>query len=141
LSSRINEGTLFNVKDKEGHRVRHPFDTVTEGIGLNRLTENFQIGIPFIDHAFTVSDEEAIKMSRYLLAAEGLFLGSSSAVNVGGVIKAFKRGLIKKGDIVVTILCDSGQRHVSKFWSTEYLEPLGLKFSPDQCRDPLEFIE
>lgn len=141
LASRINHGTLFNVKDKEGHRSRHPFDTVTEGIGLNRLTENFQIGIPFIDHAFTISDEEAVKMSRYLLNTEGLFLGSSSAVNCACIVKARMAGLIKKGDVVVTILCDSGSRHVSKFWNDEYLSRTNLRFSPSECLEPLKFLK
>lgn len=140
LATRINEGTLFNPKDKEGYRVKHPFDTVTEGIGLNRLTANFQIGIPFIDRAFEVSDLEAVKMARYLLATEGLFLGSSSAVNCAAIVKAVKQGHIKAGDVVVTILCDSGNRHVSKFWSKEYLKPLGLNVEPEDCIDPLSFI-
>ena len=140
LANRINGGVLFNVKDKEGHRVKHPFDTVTEGIGLNRLTDNFRIGVPFIDKAFTVTDEEAVQMSRFLLRKEGLFLGSSSAVNCACIVKAFKAGLIKKGDCVVTILCDSGNRHVSKFWNPEYLSPLGLDYGfTDQS--PLEFIQ
>ena len=140
LTARINDGTLFNLKDKEGHRVRHPFDTVTEGIGLNRLTDNFSLGIPFIDEAYTVTDLEAVKMARYLLRTEGLFLGSSSAVNVGCIVKAVKAGAIKPGDVVVTILCDSGNRHVSKFWNPEYLEPLGLNVTEQDCLNPLDFI-
>ncbi len=140
LASRINHGTLFNVKDKEGHRVRHPFDTVTEGVGLNRLTENFQIAIPFIDKAFEISDLEAVKMSRYLLQSEGLFLGSSSAINCAAIVKAWKNGLIKKSDVVVTILCDAGTRHVSKFWSDSYLEPLGLLVQREECENPLDFL-
>ena len=140
LASRINAGTLFNVKDKEGFRSRHPFDTITEGIGLNRLTENFQIGVPFIDRAFTVSDAEAVKMSRYLLNTEGLFLGSSSAVNCACVVKARMAGLIKENDVVVTILCDSGSRHVSKFWNDTYLSRMNLLPSVSECVDPLEFL-
>jgi cysteine synthase A len=140
LSSRVNQGTLFNVKDKEGHRVRHPFDTVTEGVGLNRLTENFKIGIPFIDRAFEVSDLEAVKMSRYLLLTEGLFLGSTSALNCAAIVKARKAGLIRKGDVVVTILCDAGTRHVSKFWNDDYLDKLGLKVSTDASAYPLEYL-
>lgn len=139
LANKVTTGTLFNPKDKEGHRIKHPFDTVTEGIGLNRLTHNFNLGIPFIDHALTVSDQEAVDMSRYLLETEGLFLGSSSAVNCACIVKAAKRGLIKPGDTVVTILCDSGQRHLSKFWSTPYLEQLGLHQT--RSRSPLEFID
>jgi len=141
LAARINTGTLFNVKDKEGHRIKHPFDTVTEGIGLNRLTENFQLGIPFVDKAFTVTDEEAVKMSRFLLAEEGLFLGSSAAVNCACIVKAIKSGTIKQGSSIVTILCDSGVRHVSKFWNPDFLETIGLKFSAHACKNPLEFIQ
>jgi cysteine synthase A len=141
LASRINEGTLFNVKDREGHRVRHPIDTITEGIGLNRLTDNFQIGIPFIDHAFTITDAEAIKMSRFLLNTEGLFLGSSSAVNVACVVKARMAGIIQKGDVVVTILCDSGSRHVSKFWNDEFLKNLNLLPTSEECSNPLDFLK
>ena len=140
LANRVNAGVLFNVKDKEGHRVKHPFDTVTEGIGLNRLTDNFRIGVPFIDKAFTVTDEEAVQMSRFLLHKEGLFLGSSSAVNCACIVKAFKAGLIKRGDCVVTILCDSGNRHVSKFWNPDYLKPLGLDSPFNDTQSPLEFI-
>ena len=140
LASRINHGTLFNPRDREGHRVRHPFDTVTEGVGLNRLTDNFQLGVSFIDKGFEVSDLEAVKMSRYLLRTEGLFLGSSSALNCAAIVKAFKAGLVKTGDVVVTILCDSGTRHVSKFWSDSYLEPLGLCIRQEDCLSPLDFI-
>ena len=143
LATRINSGTLFNVKDKEGHRVRHPFDTVVEGVGLNRLTANFQIGIPFIDEAFEITDLEAVLMGRYLLQTEGLFLGSSSALNCACIVKAKKAGLIKQGDVVVTILCDSGMRHVSKFWNPKYLEKLGLgpdSTGPDST-DPLQFVK
>jgi cysteine synthase A len=139
LGTRINTGTLFNTKDKEGHRVKHPFDTVTEGIGLNRLTDNFSLGIPFIDRAFEVSDQEAVCMSRYLLDSEGLFLGSSSAVNCAAIVKAWKAGEIKKGDVVVTILCDSGTRHVSKFWNDGYLEK--FEISVTGTSDPLSFIK
>ena len=141
LSNRINQGTLFNIKDKEGHRLKHPFDTITEGVGLNRITANFQRGVPFIDSAFEISDEECVKMAKYLLLSEGLFLGSSSALNVACIVKAFKAGKIKKGDCVVTILCDSGIRHVSKFWNIEYLKKFNLDFSPNECISPLDFIK
>jgi cysteine synthase len=45
---------------------------------------------------------------------DGLFLGSSSAVNcVAAVVTALN---LPKGSTVVTILCDSGTRHMSKFY-------------------------
>jgi len=126
LATKVNDGVLFHELDREGHRVRHPMDTITEGIGLSRLTTNFNRGIDFIDAAITVTDGEAVRMAYYLLHIEGLFCGSSSAVNCAAVVKAWKLGLIKPGSVVVTILCDSGMRHLSKFWSHDFLRQKGL---------------
>ena len=137
LATRVNTGVMFNSLDREGFRVKHPYDTITEGVGLNRLTENFRKGIKNIDHAVHISDQEAVDMAHYLLQSEGLFLGSSSAVNVAGVVKAFKQGLIRPGSTVVTILCDTGMRHLSKFWSESYLKERGLL--PRRI-SPLDFI-
>lgn len=52
------------------------------------------------------------------------FLGSSSAMNcVGAVRVAQSTG---PGHTIVTILCDSGMRHLSKFYNNEYLSQHGL---------------
>lgn len=59
-------------------------------------------------------------MSRYLVTHDGLFLGSSSACNLVASVRLAKR--LSKGARIVTILCDSGARHQSKFWSDEYLQ-------------------
>ena len=63
-------------------------------------------------------------MSRYLLRNDGLFVGSSSAVNCVGAAKLAAR--LPKGSTIVTLLCDSGQRHLSKFHNDEYLQKVGL---------------
>ena len=62
----------------------------------------------------SVSDADAVAMSRHLVLSDGLFLGSSSACNLVACVRAVKAGLIPKGGTVVTILCDSGSRHYSK---------------------------
>ncbi len=140
LCRRINTGVAYHDKDAEGHRVRYPFDTVTEGIGLNRITDNFSKGIDYIDVAYTAEDKESTMMSRWLLANDAIFCGSSGAVNCVGVVKAVKDGRIKPGQTVVTILCDSGIRHLSKFWNPEYMARFDLS-CPDMIPSPLEFIE
>ena len=61
-----------------------------------------------------VTDAEAVAMSRFLVNNDGLFLGSSSAVNLVACVKSAKR--LGKGKTIVTILCDAGHRHHSKFW-------------------------
>ena len=76
-------------------------------------------------------------MSRYLLRQEGLFVGSSSAVNCVGAVKLASQ--FPKGSTIVTLLCDSGQRHLSKFHNNEYLDKVGL--APKCKGKELDFIE
>lgn len=76
-------------------------------------------------------------MSRYLLRQEGLFVGSSSAVNCVGAVKLAAQ--LPKGSTIVTLLCDGGQRHLSKFHNDEYLEKVGL--APKCQGKKLDFIQ
>jgi cysteine synthase A len=58
LRNKVKYDVCFSPVEAEGHRLKHPFDTVVEGVGLNRMTDNFENAI--IDDAFTISDEGII---------------------------------------------------------------------------------
>ena len=148
LYNKVTRGVLYTREEAEGKRLRNPFDTITEGVGINRLTRNFDValggatdepgstrGETLLSGAFKASDREAVEMSRYLARRDGLFLGSSSCVNIVGAVKLAKR--LGPGRRVVTIACDSGVRHLSKFWSDEYVEKHGLR----PMAKGLEFLE
>lgn len=120
---------MFDIKEREGTRRRQQVDTIVEGIGCNRLTANFASGLELVRDAERVTDEEAMVMAKLMVEKEGLFLGSSSCVNLVAALKTalkMKEEEEEKGDTrlevhprkkrVVTILCDSGTRHLSKFW-------------------------
>ncbi|KAG0174992.1 hypothetical protein DFQ28_003427 [Apophysomyces sp. BC1034] len=124
LYNKIKYNTMYAPTEREGTRRRHQVDTVVEGIGLNRLTKNFDTGRRLVDDAFRVTDEESVKMSRYLVREDGLFIGSSSAVNCVAVVRAARQ--LGPGHVIVTTLTDSGQRHLTKFWSDEYLKSEGI---------------
>jgi len=114
LYNRVKYGVMFDPKEREGTRRRQQVDTIVEGIGINRVTSNFEAGRTLVDDAVRVTDKEAMAMAKFLVEKEGLFLGSSSAVNcVAAVRTALKMG---PGKRIVTILCDGGQRHLGKFW-------------------------
>lgn len=114
LYNKIKYGVMFAPAEAEGTRRRHQVDSIVEGIGITRLTQNFQAGMDLIDDAVKVTDEQAMKMARWLVEEEGLFVGASSAVNcVAAATVATKLG---RGKRIVTVLCDSGTRHLSKFW-------------------------
>ncbi|PBP24256.1 cysteine synthase 2 [Diplocarpon rosae] len=114
LYNKVKHGVMFSPTEKEGTRRRQQVDTIVEGIGINRLTENFETGRELVDDAVKVTDLQALKMARWLVEKDGIFVGSSSAVNcVAAVVTALR---MPKESRVVTILCDSGTRHLSKFW-------------------------
>ncbi|GAA5876319.1 hypothetical protein JCM1840_003615 [Sporobolomyces johnsonii] len=122
LYHKIHDGVMYAETESEGKRRRHQVDTVVEGIGLNRITKNLQQALPIIDDAIRVTDAEAVAMSRHVALHDGLFLGSSSAVNLVACVRLARRwGTRGRGRRIVTILCDSGARHVSRFWNDDYL--------------------
>ncbi|KAK9454627.1 tryptophan synthase beta subunit-like PLP-dependent enzyme [Dipodascopsis uninucleata] len=114
LYNKVKFGVMFDIKEREGTRRRHQVDTLVEGIGLNRLTKNFDAGYRLVDDAVKVTDEESLFMAKYLVANDGLFVGSSSAVNCVAAVKYARK--LGPGHNIVTIICDSGARHLSKFW-------------------------
>lgn len=114
LANRVNFGVMYDSVEREGTRRRHQVDTLVEGIGLNRLTWNFRKGEKNVDEAIRVTDAQAVKMAKFLCANDGFFWGLSAAVNcVAAVQTAFKYG---PGQKIVVIACDSGSRHLLKFW-------------------------
>ena len=52
----------------------------------------------------SVTDAEAVAMSRYLVHHDGLFLGSSSACNLVACIKLVKKLGWSNGQRIVTVL-------------------------------------
>jgi cysteine synthase A len=96
--------------------------SITEGIGQGRITKNLE-GVE-VDHAFQITDEEALPILYDLVRHEGLCLGGSSAINVAGAIRLARE--LGPGSTVVTILCDSGTRYASKLFNPAFLETKGL---------------
>lgn len=134
LFNKVKRGVLYTWHEAEGKRLRNPFDTITEGVGLNRLTANFASAA--VDDAVRVTDREAVEMAAYLLRNDGLFVGSSAAVNCVGAVKAARA--LGPGHTVVTVLCDGGARHLSKFHSPTYLAEMGL--TPAAAGTGLEWV-
>jgi cysteine synthase A len=129
LFNKIKYGVMFSNTEREGTRRRQQVDTIVEGVGINRITENFEAGRELIDDAVKVSDLQAMKMARWLVEKDGIFVGSSSAVNcVAAVVTALQLPMDSR---VVTILCDSGTRHLSKFWKK--VGEMGLEEEHDQA--------
>src|SRR5690348_13248949 len=99
------------------HTLDFEGDSVSEGIGIKRVTENFRHAVA--DDAVRVDDRTMIEMVHYLLKEEGLLLGGSAGLNVAAAARAAKA--LPAGSTVVTILCDGGTRYMSRLFNAAWL--------------------
>jgi cysteine synthase A len=96
--------------------------SITEGIGQGRITANLE-GL-HVDHAYQVSDAEALEVIYDLVQHEGLCMGGSTGINIAGAIRLARD--LGPGKTIVTILCDHGQRYQSKIYNPAFLRERDL---------------
>jgi cysteine synthase A len=107
---------------KHGKAKSTPGDSITEGIGLGRVTPVVETAK--VDDAFLISDEEAVNVIYELVEHEGLCLGGSTGVNIAGAIRLAKQ--LGPGKTIVTILADSGGRYQSKLFNPAFMRSKNL---------------
>lgn len=107
---------------KHGEAKSTPGGSITEGIGLGRVTPI--IAQAKVDEAYLIPDEEAVPVIFQLLEHEGLCLGGSTGINIAGAIRLAKQ--LGPGHTIVTILCDSGNRYQSKLFNPAFMRSKNL---------------
>ncbi len=103
---------------------KHRYDSIVEGVGLDRVTQNFNEAM--IDTAYQIEDQNLIYVAHWMLRNEGLLIGSSTALNLTAVLTSLEH--FDEGSRIVTICCDQGNRHFSRFWNAEYLRNYQLTY-------------
>jgi len=89
-----------------------------EGIGQDKVPGTLDLSL--IDEYHTVSDRDAFAMSRRLTREEGLFVGGSSGL-IAKVALDLARRIDDPNAYVVTFLCDTGERYLSKLYNDEWM--------------------
>jgi cystathionine beta-synthase len=89
-----------------------------EGIGQDKVPTTLDLGV--IDDYVTVTDRDAFTMARRLTREEGLFVGGSSGL-IAHVALGVARRVNDPDALVVTFLCDTGERYLSKLYSDEWM--------------------
>ncbi|MBE9555413.1 MAG: cysteine synthase A [Proteobacteria bacterium] len=126
-----NKDIVIGLADAMGSALYNFYDhgelksegsSITEGIGQGRITANLE-GLA-LDVPFQVPDDEALPLLFNLLMEEGLCLGGSSGINIAGAIRLARH--MGPGHTIVTLLCDSGQRYMSKLYNPAFLREKGL---------------
>ena len=108
--------------------------SITEGIGQGRITANLE-GAP-IDMWFNIKDKEALPLIFDLVVDEGLVLGGSTGINLAGAIRTAQE--LGPGHVIVTVLCDYGNRYQSKMFNPAFLREKGLPVPEWLERRPTE---
>jgi len=81
-----------------------------QGIGAGFIPDILNTKI--YDEIITIDNDDAIENSRILAKTEGLLVGVSSGSNVLAASIVAKRPE-NKGKVIVTVLCDTGERYLS----------------------------
>ncbi|MCK5125684.1 MAG: cysteine synthase A [candidate division Zixibacteria bacterium] len=96
----------------KGEKGPHPI----QGIGGGFKPDILDMSL--IDEIMTITNEEAIEVTRRIVREEGFLAGISSGANVAAALKIAARPE-NKNKTVVTIICDTGERYLSTPTYTE----------------------
>ncbi len=114
--------------------------SITEGIGQGRVTANLDGFTP--DFSWRITDEVALPIVFDLLEDEGLCMGGSTGINIGGAIEMARE--MGPGHTIVTMLCDYGTRYQSKVFNPDFLRSKNLPvphWLADDAREMPEVFE
>ncbi|MDA0803867.1 MAG: pyridoxal-phosphate dependent enzyme [Planctomycetota bacterium] len=114
-------GSILTPLVNEGKRV-DPGSWLVEGIGEDFVPDILDLSI--VDSAIAVSDDDAFRTVRDLLRTEAILAGSSVGVLLCAALQYCRKQTSPKR--VVTIICDSGAKYLSKMYSDWWLHDQGM---------------
>ena len=78
-----------------------------------------------VKEAYSIPDAESFECARELLSREGIFAGSSTGTLVAGALRYCRSR--KSPERVVTFVCDSGNKYLSKMFNDHWLVDQGFR--------------
>ena len=101
---------------------------LVEGIGEDFLPPITDLSR--VRHAYTIADEESLMTARALLRDEGILAGSSSGTLVAAALRYCREQKTPKR--VVTFICDSGNKYLSKMFNDYWMQDQGFLRGPSR---------
>ncbi len=110
-------GSIFKHYKEKGELIKGtPY--LVEGIGQDCLPKN--VHFQYIDKIINISDKESFSAARRLTKEEGIFCGGSTGTIVHVALEVAKE--CNENDVIVFIVCDTGERYLSKVHNIEWLK-------------------
>ena len=98
-----------------------------EGVGGDKVPTTLWWDV--VDEFRSITDKDSMAMARRLAREEGILSGGSSGMNLCVALDV-ARALDNPDACVVTILCDTGERYLSKVFNDEWLQENQLLDAP-----------
>lgn len=119
-------GSIYKTYKETGD-IPEAIPYLVEGVGQECLPAiaDFQ----WIDEIYNVSDRDSIDMCRRLGREEGIFVGGSTGTIAYTAIKLASE--LDENAIVVFIVCDTGERYLTKYHNEKWLREKKL-LNPDE---------
>jgi cystathionine beta-synthase len=114
-------GSILAPLVERGETIE-PGSWVVEGIGEDFIPDNCDLAL--VSKAYEISDAESIATARLLLTKAGILGGSSSGTLLAGALRYCREQTEPKR--VVTLVCDTGSRYLSKVYNDSWVAEQGL---------------
>ena len=114
-------GSILAPLVNEGRKVE-PGSWLVEGIGEDFVPSILDLSL--VTKAYTVTDAEAFETVRQLLVKEGVLAGSSVGVLLHAALRYCREQ--KEPKRVVTLICDSGAKYLSKMYNDFWMVDQGM---------------
>lgn len=107
---------------KDTGRLVEALPYLIEGVGQERIPGNLDLTV--IDEIINISDKDAFTTARALAREEGVFCGGSSGMIISCALRVAK--LLPAEACIVAMVCDTGERYLTKHHSDEWLKEKDL---------------
>jgi cystathionine beta-synthase len=110
-------GSVFKTF-KESGKLLEATPYLVEGIGQEIIPEN--VHMKYIDEIINVTDRDSFQTARRLGREEAIFCGGSTGTNAWAALQVARD--LSAEAVIVFIVCDTGERYLSKFLSDEWMK-------------------